>query len=247
MRMLSGTCLIAACLAVAFPAQAIDLKKLAETGLKAGKAMSLSDADIAAGAEQGCAYMDQENQQAAASDPYSKRLAKLTQGLENEDGMQLNFKVYKTDEVNAWAMANGCVRVYTGLMDMASDDEVRSVIGHEIGHVKLGHSKSKMRTAMLAALGRETLQSSGSSTVASLTSGQLGDLAEGFVNAQFSQKEESAADEYGYRFMVRHQYDPNAMVSMFRKLSSDGGLMSSHPGSEARASKIETLIEKDAR
>ncbi|KAG1474686.1 hypothetical protein G6F54_014274 [Rhizopus delemar] len=68
--------------------------------------------------------MDKDNQVVAGNDPYAQRLAKITQGLANEDGLNLNFKVYRTADVNAWAMANGCVRVYTGLMDMASDDEV---------------------------------------------------------------------------------------------------------------------------
>ncbi len=247
MRKSSSAVLLAmACLA-AGTASALDLKSLAGTGIKAGQALTLSDQDIAQAADQACTYMDKENKVAPASNAYSQRLAKITQGLSNEDGLKLNFKVYLTEDVNAWAMANGCVRVYSGLMDMASDDEVRGVIGHEIGHVKLGHSKTKMRTAMLASAGRDTLAATGNANVAQLTQGQLGELAEGFVNAQFSQKEEGAADEYGYSFMKRHQYDPAALASMFRKLSSDGGLMSSHPGSEARAGRIDAMIKKDSK
>ncbi len=244
MKMTHVALCLSACL-LAANASAFDLKSLANTGLKAGKALTLSDQEIIAAADQACAHMDQENKPLPASDPYAQRLAKITAGLANEDGMKLDFKVYRTEEVNAWAMANGCVRVYSGLMDMASDDEVRGVIGHEIGHVKLGHSKTKMRTAMLASAGREGLAASGNDKLTQLTSGQLGDIAEGFINAQFSQKEEGAADAYGYQFMKRHQYDPAALSSMFRKLSSEGGLMSSHPGSEARAGRIDQMIAKD--
>ena len=39
-------------------------------------------------------------------------------------------------------MANGTVRVYAGLLDAMTDDEVRFVIGHEVGHVKLGPQES---------------------------------------------------------------------------------------------------------
>ena len=248
MRTSSSALLLAlACLTASTTASALDLKQLASTGLKAGQALTLSDQDVAKAADEACVYMDQQNKVAPANNPYAQRLAKITQGLANEDGMSLSFKVYLTEDVNAWAMANGCVRVYSGLMDMASDDEVRGVIGHEIGHVKLGHSKTKMRTAMLTSAGRDTLAASGNANVADLTQGQLGELAEGFVNAQFSQKEESAADEYGYRFMKRHSYDPAALASMFRKLSSEGGLMSSHPGSEARAGRIDAMIKKDGK
>ncbi len=38
-----------------------------------------------------------------------------------------------TSNVNAWAMANGCVRVYSGLMDMMNDNEIEGVLGHELG------------------------------------------------------------------------------------------------------------------
>ncbi|MEZ0470145.1 M48 family metallopeptidase [Luteimonas salinilitoris] len=240
----ASSLLLFAGLFAAGTAAAIDLGGKLGAGLKAGRALTLSDQEVIASAEQACAHMDASNPVATQDDPDAVRLASITDGLANEDGLSLDFKVYKTDDVNAWAMANGCVRVYSGLMDVASDDEIRGVIGHEIGHVKLGHTKSKMRTALLSSSAREGLSVAGGSQVSALASGRIGELAEGVVNAQFSQKEEGAADEYGYGFMMRHQYDPAAMVTMFRKLSSEGGLMSSHPGSEARARRIEGMIAK---
>jgi len=236
---------LAATIAAAFAptAAAIDLGGALGAGAKLGKAATLSDKDVIESANEACAYMDKTNK-VAASGKYAARLAKITQGLQNEDGLSLNFKVYEKAEINAWAMANGCVRVYTGILDKASDDEIRGVIGHEIGHVKLGHTKAKTKTALLAAGAREGVAASGNGKASALAQSQLGGLAEAVVNSQFSQKEESAADEYGYRFMVKHKYDPNAMVSMFRKLPGSGGLTSSHPGSEARAQNIEKLIKK---
>jgi putative metalloprotease len=44
--------------------------------------------------------------------------------------------------------------------------------------------------------------------------------------------------------MMRHHYDPEALVTLFKKLPSGGGLMSSHPASPDRAAKIEALIAK---
>jgi len=46
-------------------------------------------------------------------------------------------------DVNAFAMANGCVRVFAGLMDIATDDEIRSAVGHKISHAKLRHTGQK--------------------------------------------------------------------------------------------------------
>ncbi|MDQ8051346.1 M48 family metalloprotease [Luteibacter sp.] len=224
------------------PAAGIDFEKLMGAGAKAGKALTLTDSEVVASANDACAYSDKENKVAPADDKYAVRLAKIVQGLDNEDGMKLSFKAYLTPDINAFAMANGCVRVFSGLMDMASDDEIRGVIGHEIGHVKLGHSKAKQRAALLASAARDGVALSGK--VGGYAKGQLGDIAESVINAQFSQKEESAADAYGYRFMVRHKYDPNAMVTLFRKIPSDGGLTSSHPASTERTKRVEQLIRK---
>jgi len=238
------TVLSAACVTVAMPVAAIDLGGALGAGSKLGKAATLSDKDISDSAAQACAFEDQRNKIAPAGSKYAVRLAKIAEGLQNEDGLSLDFKVYETPAVNAWAMPNGCVRVYTGLLDKATDDEVRGVIGHEIGHVKLGHSKAKLKTALLASAAREGAAASGNGKVSALAGSQLGGLVEAVVNSQFSQKEESEADEYGYHFMVRHKYDATAMVTLFRKLPGSGGLTSTHPGSEARAQNIEKLIKK---
>ncbi len=44
-------------------------------------------------------------------------------------------------------MANGCIRVYSGLMDMMDDNEVEGMLGHEMGHVALGHTRKAMQVA----------------------------------------------------------------------------------------------------
>ena len=55
--------------------------------------------------------MDSGNQVASKSSKYGKRLAKSPALGNNINGTPVNYKVYMTSDVNAWAMANGCVRV----------------------------------------------------------------------------------------------------------------------------------------
>ena len=233
---------LTATLLAAGSASAIDLRNTVGAGVGAVKGLTLSDEDIRKTAEESCAAYDGLNKIAPAGNKYATRLAQLTRGLDNEDGMSLNFKVYLVNDVNAFAMANGCVRVFAGLMDVATDDEIRAVIGHEIGHVKLGHSKSKMKTAILTRAARQGAAATGGKG-GQLAQSELGGVAEDVINAQFSQKEESAADAYGYKFMVKHKYDPNAMISLFGKLGGKGGLMSSHPSSPKRVKGIEKMIK----
>ncbi len=122
---------------------------IASSGMSAYKAATLSDADVKALSNNACKQMDSENQLAGSKSKYTKRLSKIAKALGNNiDGTPVSYKVYMTSDINAWAMANGCVRVYSGLMDLMTDNEIEGVLGHELGHVSLGHSARQCRPPM---------------------------------------------------------------------------------------------------
>ncbi|MCI1045925.1 MULTISPECIES: M48 family metallopeptidase [Caballeronia] len=224
----------------------MDPNQLMQSGQMATQALSLSDSDVRTLSDKSCAELDKENKVAAANSPYTQRLNKISKQLgDNINGVPVNYKVYLTKDVNAWAMANGCVRVYSGLMDLMNDDEVRGVVGHEMGHVALGHTKKAMQVAYATSAAR-TVASAAGGMVGSLSASQLGDLSEKFVNAQFSQTQESAADDYSFDTQKKKGYDPKGLVTAFQKLATiDGGkssMLSSHPSSPARAKHIEDRI-----
>lgn len=124
---------------------------LMQHGMMAVKAATLSDAEVRQVADQACAESDQQNRIAPANSKYGQRLDKIAKALGDQiDGVPVNYKVYLTEEVNAWAMANGCIRVYSGLMELMSDNEIEGVLGHEMGHVALGHTRKAAQTAYAA-------------------------------------------------------------------------------------------------
>lgn len=222
-----------------------DPSLLVSSGADLFKAATLSDADVQSMAKQAAEHSDAQNQIASSDSQYAKRLQLLTNNLSNEDGMKLNFKVYLTEDVNAFAMADGTVRVYKGLMDMMDDDELRFVIGHEIGHVKHGHSKKAFQAAYTASAVKKGVASQ-SNVAGQLADSQLGDLVEKVVNAQFSQSEEQEADDYGLQFMKTHHYDAKSAVTALKKLAnlggSHGGFLSSHPDPGKRAERIQAQL-----
>ena len=116
---------------------------------KVAQAATISDEQVAAYVKEYVVYMDQKNNVAPPNDPYAIRLNSLTSGLTDVEGIPLNFKVYKTKEVNAFACADGSVRVFSSLMDIMSDDELLGVIGHEIGHVAHHDSKKGFKQRWL--------------------------------------------------------------------------------------------------
>jgi putative metalloprotease len=129
---------------------------------------------------------------------------------------------------------------------MMNDDEILGVVGHEIGHVALGHSKKAMQTAYTVSAARDVASTAGGSAVAALSGSQLGDLTEKFINAQFSQSQESAADDYSFDTLKARKLNLQGLVTAFQKLAKlDGGkssMMSSHPSSADRAKHIEERI-----
>ncbi|SAL43550.1 peptidase M48, Ste24p [Caballeronia choica] len=224
----------------------MDPNALAQSGQLATQAAMLTDADVRTLSAKSCAQLDSENQIAPADSPYTQRLNKIaTQLGDNINGVPVNYKVYLTKDVNAWAMGNGCVRVYSGLMDLMNDDEVRGVVGHEMGHVALGHTKKAMQVAYGTSAVR-SVASAGTGVIASMSASQLGDLSEKFVNAQFSQSQETAADDFSFDMQKKKGLDPSGLVTSFNKLAQiDGGqssMLNSHPASAARAKHIQDRI-----
>lgn len=239
---------VALAAALTGPVHAFGLDTLLGAGADLVKSATLSDSEVQAMAAESSKTLDKQNKVAPASSAYGKRLAKIVKGLNSEDGLKLNFKVYQNPEVNAFAMADGTVRVYSGLLDKMTDDEVRYVIGHEIGHVKLGHTKKAIQVAYAASAARKAAAGSGNAVAASLSESELGDLAEQIVHAQFSQSQESDADGYSVDFLKRHSYSLQAAPSALRKLAAlygnERSIMSSHPAPGDRADKVEKLISK---
>lgn len=219
---------------------------LMTAGKAAVQAATLSDAEVMQLSEKSCAELDGKSKIAAPKSKYALRLAKITKGLPKAvEGVNISYKVYETKEVNAWAMNNGCVRVYSGLMDMMTDDEVRGVVGHEIGHVALGHSKKSMQVAYAAGAARQVAAASGNSAVAALSSSDIGAIAEKLVNAQFSQAQETDADDYSFDLLTAAKLKREGLITAFEKLAKVGdsnSMLSSHPSSTGRAQHIRDRI-----
>ena len=253
--LITALCILASlCLAPSVSAQ-LNLSRLLGGVKKAVSSLTLTDEQVAEYVHQYIQHSDSVNKVLPSSNPYSQRLAKITKGITQVDGMPLNFAVYQTDEVNAFACADGSVRVYTGLLDLMDDQEVLGVIGHEIGHVAHHDSKSAFKQALMNEAIKDGLAST-DSRVAALTDSQLSQIGTSLIEAKFSRKQEQNADDYGYDFLKANGRNPIAMAYAFQKLqqvSEQGGaqssaisqLFSSHPDVSSRISRMVKKAKKD--
>ena len=221
----------------------LDTSMLAQSGTQLFQAATLSDDDVKALTNDACKEMDAKNKIAPANN--------IAKALGNEvNGTPVNYKVYLTKDVNAWAMANGCVRVYSGLMDIMTDNEVEGVLGHEMGHVALGHTRKAIQVAH-ATVAARTAASSAGGVAAQLSSSQLAEMGEKLVNAQFSQHQETQADNFSYDLLKKRGVNTSGLVTGFEKLAklggSDSSMFDSHPPSKERADNIRNRIAEDKK
>lgn len=227
--------------------QRMDAGKLLQSGVQAFQVATISDAKVKALSNQACAEMDSINHVAPANNQYAKRLEAISKMLGNNiDGTPVNYKVYLTKNVNAWAMANGCIRVYSGLMDMMNDNEIVGILGHELGHVALGHSRKAIQVAYAATAARTAISAS-SDIGEQLSQSQLADLGELLVHAQFSQKQEIESDDYAFDLLKKRHINLQGLVTSFDKLNSlsvgrESSMFDSHPPTAERVQNIRKRI-----
>ena len=137
--------------------------------------------------------------------------------------IQYSFTVIDDDGINAFALPGGYIHVTRGLLALASNEaELAGVLGHEIGHVTARHAAQRYSTTTATSLGIGVLGILGAiaglpAPVADLAGGGLQTGAAVYLQS-YSRDQELEADRLGIRYMTAAGYDPDAMVSFFRKL-----------------------------
>lgn len=155
----------------------------------------------------------------------------------------LNWEVVLFDHssANAFAMPGGKIGVFTGLLNIAEDqDSLAVVIGHEIAHVTADHSLKRARRQvgeqLLVAAATDALGVAGGSNILGLGA-KLG------LTLPFTRKQESAADLEGLRLMAQAGFDPRASIGLWKKMAATGGpkppaLLSTHPDDDNRMVRL---------
>jgi metalloprotease len=227
-----------------------DINLVTQAGIEAVRAVTLNDEEIKRLAMEVSKQSDLKHTVASPDNSYARRLQRLTTDYTQFDGHEFNFKVYLSQQVNAFAMADGSIRIYSGLMDIMDDKELLFVLGHEMGHVVEKHIKKKIMLAYASSAVRKAVASQ-QSAVGEIAKSAFGALAEDLLNAQFSQQEERAADDYGVMVLKNEEHGVQPAISALMKLvalGNDHSFLSSHPAPESRAERLRenTLSSREA-
>ncbi len=151
-------------------------------------------------------------------------------------------------QINAFCMPGGKIAFYTGILDQLklTDDEVATVMGHEMAHALREHARERMGKNAATGIGATLLSQL-------LGLGQLGQTVTNYgaqlLTLQFSRSDESEADLVGMELAARSGFDPRAGVSLWQKMAiaSKGAplqWLSTHPAGNTRIADIEANLPK---
>lgn len=138
-----------------------------------------------------------------------KRIGRrLESALTRNALLPYNFALVEDDTtINAFASAGGWAWVYTGILDMElDDDELASVLAHEMAHVDQKHCVHRIQHA--AAVER----------IAGIQAGVLTQIGYSIVKYPFSKDEEIVADTVGVRLMYEAGFDPHGMLRFMDRM-----------------------------
>src|SRR5438874_8818200 len=145
--------------------------------------------------------------------------------------------------VNAFCMAGGKMAIYSGMWEQlkVTDDELAQVMGHEISHALLDHTRERMSVARTTDVGVQILAAAAG--VGNLGGQLMQNAAMVAVALPNSRESESEADAVGTQLAARAGYDPKAAVTLWEKMAKLGGgrleFLSTHPSPESRAGKLQ--------
>jgi predicted Zn-dependent protease len=185
----------------------------------------------------------------SARQRYVRELGMRLARVSERPNLPWTFRVIDDPAINAFAVPGGHVYVTRGIMaHLDNEAELVAVLGHEIGHITARHSVSQMSRAQLAQIGLVvgTVLKPELQRYAGLASQGLG-----LLFLKYSRDDENQADELGFRYMRRVDYDARRMPGVYTLLdrvgqAGGGGRLpdwlSTHPNPANRRATIERYI-----
>ncbi|WP_300395056.1 M48 family metallopeptidase [Henriciella sp.] len=169
-------------------------------------------------------------------------------------GEQWDVAVFDTDDVNAFVMPGNRVGVYRGIVELVeNDDQLSSVLGHEVGHTVYRHANRRMSRQMLAqgalAAGQVALSSSETMNQYGGAVAALGGAAVQFgVILPYSRQSELEADKAGVDYMHEAGYDVTQAVRLWEVMDANASsarqpeFLSTHPHPSTRIDALRQYI-----
>jgi predicted Zn-dependent protease len=170
--------------------------------------------------------------------------------ITREVGGSWEIVVFRDDTANAFALPGGKIGVNTGLLKVAENqDQLATVIGHEVAHVQAQHSNERVsqQYAVEQGLGLISAIASPQSATGQSLMGLLGVGAQYGILLPYSRVQESEADILGLDLMAKAGFNPRESVNLWVNMGKAGGgqppeFLSTHPSDSSRISGLRAHI-----
>jgi predicted Zn-dependent protease len=160
------------------------------------------------------------------------------------------FTLLDSNEVNAFVLPGGQVAFFEGITQkFQNEDQMATVMGHEVGHVAGRHAAERASQQLVAGLGMTVAQvviASSDTRYAAEIAGVLGaGVTFGYI-LPYSRQHEYEADALGLRYMARAGYQPRESVRFWQNMMGSGRqvteFMSTHPSDRNRINALNQQI-----
>ncbi len=188
--------------------------------------------------------------------PEFNRVQKIGQRLarvSDRQDYEYHFYMIDKEDINAFTTPGGNIYFFTGLFNkLTTDDEIASVLAHEIGHCAARHTIKKYQ----AQLGFNLIGSlifSQVSQEARDTVAMASNMAVDLAMTAYSRHDEYEADRLGIKYMSLAGYDLSGMIKTLKilEVESHGArppvFLSTHPYIEDRIKAAEVEIQNVSR
>lgn len=158
-----------------------------------------------------------------------------------------DYALFVSESPNAFVLPSGKIGVTTGLLAVVrNDDQLATVLGHEVGHVVARHAAERYSTTALTNIGLSGVQSAAGDH--GRAAGAIGGLgAQLGLLLPFSRNHELEADRLGVDYLQRAGFRPSEAVALWRLMAaqrqgSTPEFASTHPSDSSRISALESYI-----
>lgn len=154
------------------------------------------------------------------------------------DCEKIRIHIIRNSEINAFALPDNHMVIYTGLIEYAENaEEVAGVMAHEIGHLEKNHVMKKL----VKEIGLEMLFAMAGGDAGFEIARETGRT---LSSSAFDRKHEREADEYAVEILAQSNVDPQHLSNFFFRLSQKHNMpeelawISTHPDTKERAADI---------
>ena len=164
-----------------------------------------------------------------------------------EPNTEWEVTVFDSEQVNAFALPGGKIGVYTGLLEVAKNqDQLAAVIGHEIAHVTAQHGNARVSASTLTQAGLAVTQvlAGAQTREKQQLMGLLGLGAQVGILLPYGRGQESEADVLGLVYMASAGFDPRQSIDLWKNMAaaSEGKappeFLSTHPSHSRRINDL---------